>query len=263
MISSTSNAKIRRVQALNKKASLRRESGLFTVEGVRMFLETPGERIEELFVSEQFYERSSGAVREKLSRLPFQLVADAVFPALSDTRTPQGVLLLVKQQRCSLEELIEQKNANLLVLETIQDPGNLGTMLRAGEGAGLTGILADSHTVDLYNPKVIRSTMGSIFRVPVVYTEDLRGALLELKRRGVRLTAAHLKGEKSYDHVSYCGPNAFLIGNEAAGLKEETAALADRLVKIPMLGSVESLNAAVAASILLYELARQRREASL
>ena len=153
------------------------------------------------------------------------------------------------------------KEQCFLVLETIQDPGNLGTMLRAGEGAGLTGIIADRGTADIYNPKVIRSTMGSIFRIPVVYTDDLREAVREMKRTGVRVFAAHLKGERNYDKENYLGPSAFLIGNEAAGLTEETASLADALVKIPMLGAVESLNAAVAASVLMYELSRQRRNA--
>ena len=132
-------------------------------------------------------------------------------------------------------------------------------MLRAGEGAGLTGIIADSGTADIYNPKVIRSTMGSIFRVPVVYVQDLRETVRELKREGVQICAAHLRGSVDYDSADYTGANAFLIGNEAKGLTDETAALADRAVRIPMLGKVESLNAAVAASVLMYELARQRR----
>lgn len=259
MITAVGNQRIRHVQSLNRKASLRREEGLFTVEGVRMFMETPSDRIEELFVSSRFLEKSGREVRERLELFSFTEVADEVFPALSDTKTPQGILLLVRQENHGVEELLAGENTNLLVLERIQDPGNLGTMLRAGEGAGLTGIIADSGTADLYNPKVIRSTMGSIFRVPVVYTDDLHAVLRTLKRRGVQLCAAHLQGSCDYDEPSYLGANAFLIGNEAAGLREETVALANLRVKIPMLGQVESLNAAVASSILLYELARQRR----
>ena len=252
------------MQALNRKASYRRECGLFTVEGIRMFRETPEPLVEQVFVSESFFAKCGDEIRNKISSLPHEFVADTVFAAMSDTKTPQGVMVLVKQQEKTLEDLFRMKEQCFLVLETIQDPGNLGTMLRAGEGAGLTGIIADRGTrgtADVYNPKVIRSTMGSIFRVPVVYTDDLREAVRKMKRTGVRVFAAHLKGERNYDKENYLGPSAFLIGNEAAGLTEETASLADALVKIPMLGAVESLNAAVAASVLMYELSRQRRNA--
>lgn len=259
MISSASNRKIKEVQTLNRKASARKESGLFTVEGIRILKETPEDRVEQVFVSGHFYEKCGDEVRARIDRLPHEFVDDAVFPALSDTKTPQGVLAVVRQEHLQLEDLLRGQGQNFLVLETIQDPGNLGTMLRAGEGAGLTGIIADQTTADVYNPKVIRSTMGSIFRVPIVYVQDLHGAIRSMKDCGIQICAAHLKGDRSYDRQSYLGPNAFLIGNEGAGLKDETAALADVLVRIPMLGAVESLNAAVAASVLLYELARQRR----
>ncbi len=146
-----------------------------------------------------------------------------------------------------------------MVLETLQDPGNLGTILRAGEGAGVTGVIMNRETADIYNPKVIRSTMGSIYRVPFFYTDDLKGTVERIKAAGVRLYAAHLKGENNYDKADYTGSTGFMIGNEALGLKDETAALADSYVKIPMAGQVESLNAAVAASVLMFEAARQRR----
>lgn len=146
-----------------------------------------------------------------------------------------------------------------MVLETIQDPGNLGTILRAGEGAGVTGVVMDANTADIYNPKVIRSTMGSVLRMPFVYVENFHETLKELKQRKIRLFAAHLKGKNAYDLEDYTGDTAFLIGNEANGLTEETAAMADTYVRIPMEGRVESLNAAVASSVLMFEAARQRR----
>ena len=146
-----------------------------------------------------------------------------------------------------------------MVLEHLQDPGNLGTIVRAGEGAGVTGIIMDSSTADIYNPKVIRSTMGSILRVPFVYVEDLDSALAKLKSKKIRMFAAHLDGKNSYDQEDYKDDSAFLIGNEASGLKEETAQKADIWVRIPMCGRVESLNAAVASSVLMFEAARQRR----
>ena len=146
-----------------------------------------------------------------------------------------------------------------MVLENLQDPGNLGTIVRTGEAAGVTGILMSRETVDIYNPKVIRSTMGSVFRVPFLYADDLFGALRDLQKKGVRFYAAHLEGASVYDEEDYQAPCGFLIGNEGSGLSCEITALADARIRIPMEGEVESLNAAVAASVLLFETARQRR----
>ncbi|MGN0244465.1 MAG: TrmH family RNA methyltransferase [Lachnospiraceae bacterium] len=146
-----------------------------------------------------------------------------------------------------------------LILEDIQDPGNLGTMIRAGEGAGVSGIIMSDKTVDVYNPKTIRATMGSIYRVPFCYVSDLHRCIKDLQECDIKVYAAHLKGEEAYDLQNYCRSVAFLIGNEGNGLKDETAELADAYIKIPMLGKVESLNAAIAATLLVYEAARQRR----
>ncbi len=258
MISSTANKQVRQVVELAKKARVRREEGLYVVEGVRMCRELEPEKIRALYVSESFL--ASKEHRDFLSGLSWEPVTDTVMKVMADTQTPQGILALVRQDHYTLSDLLSRPGeAHLLLLETIQDPGNLGTILRAGEGAGITGIVMDRATVDIYNPKVIRSTMGSIFRVPFVYVEDLKDACAQLKAAGIPVLAAHLRGELPYDRADLAGPFAFLIGNEARGLREETAALADILVRIPMEGQVESLNAAVAASILMFEAARQRR----
>ncbi len=154
----------------------------------------------------------------------------------------------------------DQKKAPLLlVTENVQDPGNLGTMFRTAEGAGVTGILMSRDTVDIFNPKTIRSTMGSIYRMPFLYTEDLKKDISELQKEGIHFYAAHLKGKASYDEADYQKPSAFLIGNEGNGLTTEIADLADVYIRIPMEGKLESLNAAMAAGILMYEANRQRR----
>ncbi|MDO5415903.1 MAG: RNA methyltransferase [Lachnospiraceae bacterium] len=257
MINSTANKQVRRVTNLVKKAKARREEDLYVVEGVRMCRELKPEQVEILYVSESFLKESGEA---QLKGFPWEMVADPVMKVMADTQTPQGILALVKQKHYTLEEILAQPGeAHLMVLETLQDPGNLGTILRAGEGAGITGVVMNQTTADLYNPKVIRSTMGSIYRVPFVYVDDLAAACAEMKKKGIRLFAAHLKGEQAYDREDFTGPCGFLIGNEAKGLTDETAALADTYVKIPMAGQVESLNAAVAASVLMFETARQRR----
>ena len=133
-------------------------------------------------------------------------------------------------------------------------------MIRAGEGAGVTGVIMDRTTVDMFNPKTIRSTMGSLFRVPFYVAADLQETLSELKERGIALYAACLDGERLYDEPNYTSPCGFLIGNEANGLSDRTAALADVRISIPMEGQVESLNAAVASALLMYEASRQRRQ---
>ena len=125
----------------------------------------------------------------------------------------------------------------------------------------MTGVIMSRETVDIYNPKVIRSTMGSIYRVPFLIAEDLSAAMEQCHASGIRTCAAHLDGTMEYDRADYREKSAFLIGNEAAGLSDKLSGQADTLVKIPMMGQVESLNAAVAASVLLYEAARQRRNA--
>ncbi|MDO4296621.1 MAG: RNA methyltransferase, partial [bacterium] len=230
--------------------------------GSRMFAEVPKKQLVKTFVSESFLKEKAN--RELLGKLPYETVTDAVFAAMADTQTPQGILAKVRQMEWTLAEILErgkkQQGARLLLLETIQDPGNLGTILRTAEGAGITGVIMNEETVDIYSPKVTRSTMGAIYRLPFVYVKDWKESLLELKRQGIRLYAAHLAAKHSYDEEDYRKNGfGFLIGNEGNGLTEETAALADCYIKIPMEGEVESLNAAVAASILMFEAARQRR----
>ena len=221
-----------------------------------MFLEAPREQLQEVYVSESFLEKCS--CREHLEEVGYEVVSDSVFSKISDTCTPQGVLCVLKQFHYNIEEMLRDKAPLFLLLENIQDPGNLGTMLRTGEGAGVSGIIMSRDTVDLYNPKVIRSTMGSIYRVPFYYADDFAAAVHQVQQAGGSVYAAHLRGKNSYACQDYTKGTAFLIGNEGNGLREETAELADCYIRIPMEGKVESLNAAVASSILMYEAHRQR-----
>lgn len=145
------------------------------------------------------------------------------------------------------------------MLDNLQDPGNMGTIVRTAEGAGVTGVIMSRDCVDIYNPKTIRSTMGSIYRMPFYYAEDILKAIRKIKDAGIKVYAAHLDGEKSYDEEDYAFSCAFLIGNEGNGLREETSKMADHYIIIPMSGEVESLNAAIAASVLMFEVKRQRR----
>ena len=256
MITSVGNQRIKNLVNLIQKSKVRREQDVFITEGAKMFQEAEANRIKEVYVSESFYEK--GTVRAKLEQCNYEILSDEVFRKVSDTQTPQGVLCVMKQYHYVLEDLLQQENPLLLLLEDIQDPGNLGTMLRTAEGAGVNGVIMTKGTVDIYNPKTIRSTMGSVYRMPFLYTENLLGVMKELQERNVKLYAAHLKGDKFYHQLEFKGGTAFLIGNEGNGLRDETARAADVYMKIPMEGKVESLNAAVASAILMYEAARQR-----
>ena len=259
MITSTKNDQVKAVIELKKKARARNEQGLFVVEGVRMAAELPKDQVKSVYVSETFAKDPANAAF--LAEYPgYELVSDQVFAAMSDTQTPQGVLALVRQFSYGMDEILKSdRPAHLMVLENLQDPGNLGTILRAGEGAGITGLIMSRDTVDIFNPKTIRSTMGSIYRMPFLYTEDLKKDISELQKEGIHFYAAHLKGKASYDEADYQKPSAFLIGNEGNGLTTEIADLADVYIRIPMEGKLESLNAAMAAGILMYEANRQRR----
>ena len=256
MITSINNPSVKNIVALQSKSKARKEQGVFLVEGPKMVSEIPEGLLKELYVSEEF--KADGQYKELLKNKKYELVSGKVFREISDTQTPQGILAVVCQQNYTLDMILRKKDIHLLLLEDIQDPGNLGTMLRTGEGAGVTGVIMSKGCVDLYNPKVIRSTMGAIYRVPFLYTEDFYGVITKIKEI-CKVYAAHLKAKQCYDKYNYKAPTAILIGNESKGLKEETAALADILIKIPMLGKVESLNAAVAAALLMYEVYRQRR----
>ena len=260
MITSTSNPQIRQIVQLNTKARARRREGLFAAEGIKLFHEAPQALREKVFVSESFL--ADADHRQMVDGTPYETVSDSVFAHMSDTATPQGILTLLHMPHYGKEELLGSSGrpALIMVLEDLQDPGNMGTILRTGEGAGVTGVVLSKGCVDLFAPKTIRSTMGSVFRVPFYQTDDLAGTIAWLKQEGIQTCAAHLKGELPYHKADYLGGTAFLIGNEGNGLTEETAALADVKVKIPMEGKVESLNAAVAAALLMYEAHNRRAE---
>ena len=261
MISSPSNPQIKRVTDLISHSKARKEEGVFVAEGLKMVMEAPPGSILQIYVSESLYEKilNGGELLEtgtRLMQFPCEVVSDRLYKRMSDTQTPQGIMCIAESPKADIDDLIAQhegKDFRVLVLEGIQDPGNLGTMIRTAEGAGFDLVVADDRTVDLYNPKVIRSTMGSIYRVPVVYCDDILRPVSRLKAEGLMICAAHLKGTCSFKEESYSNRVAVLIGNEGKGLTDRACSMADVLIKIPMQGRVESLNAAVAAALIMYE----------
>ena len=274
------NAKIKEIQKLTEKSKARREAGLFVIEGPRMFIETPLEWIEEIYVTQRFLDNAdsglsastAGSVEnshsdystsirasEMITWMNHEVVTEEQMKKLTDTVTPQGILCVVRQPSYTVEDIINHPGHRLImILEDIQDPGNLGTIFRTAEGAGASGIIMTKGCADLFNPKVVRSTMGSIYRVPFFVTDDIEQTISLVKNAQIEVFAAHLKGEHFYDEIEYKDA-AFLIGNEGRGLKDSTASLADTYIKIPMSGELESLNASMAAGILMYEHNRQIR----
>ena len=258
MISSTNNGQIKNLIKLSKSSKARKEQGVFLVEGIKMFLEAKKYGlIEKAFLSEDLYREWAQDV--SIGDINFEVVDNKVFKEISDTMTPQGIIAVVRMQNAYLDDILEKESLRLVFLENLRDPGNLGTILRTAEGAGIDAIILSKESVDMYNPKVVRSTMGSIFRMRFLYVDNIRAAMRQSQNAGVHLYATHLRAKQFYDEIEYGPKVGIIIGNEANGITEETARLADTYVKIPMCGHVESLNAAVATSIMMYEIFRQRR----
>ncbi len=261
MITSFSNPRIKKVVQWQAKAKERKKDNVFLAEGVKMYEEAPESSVREVYIIEEALEKleRDPVLKRKLERTGYETVSPEVFRKMSDTQTPQGILTVLKRPEYKLEDLLKVKDPLFVLLEDIQDPGNLGTIVRTGEGAGVTAVIMTKNTVDIFNPKTIRATMGSVYRVPFLYVDSIEDTIKSLHNANVKTYAAHLKGSTYYDSFSFTEGTAFLIGNEGNGLRKETAEMASSCLKIPMEGQVESLNAAIATSLLMYEVHRQRK----
>ena len=266
VITSVNNERIKDTVKLLKSAKERKYSERYIVEGLRMFREIPDEMIDLIFLTQDFYkahvmndDRMLNVIGRASEEGRSFVVRENILSKITGTNNPQGIVATVKMKENSLQDILGNKEAapQIIILERLQDPGNMGTIIRMAEASGCTGILVSYDSVDIYSPKVIRSTMGSIFRVPVHITYDIIGDIELLKEKGISVYGMHLDGVSIYQQ-DLTGPAAYLIGNEGAGLSEEVSGLADGLLRIPMEGEVESLNAAVSASVICYEVLRQR-----
>jgi len=250
-------AKVRGVAKLAKKDA-RSETGLFLLEGPQGFreaLDRP-KLILEAYATEEFLARHADlATAAKAKRIEITLVDDRVLAELSDTTTPQGILAVCHQMHVSLDEVLAGQPKLIAVLSQIRDPGNAGTVLRAADAAGADAVIFSTGSVDVYNPKVVRSTTGSLFHLPIVIDQSIDELAAALKAAGLQILAADASGQKLPD-LSSAGslakPTAWLFGNEAWGFEPETLALADLIAAVPIYGAAESLNLATAASVCLY-----------
>lgn len=263
MISSVNNTQIKHIGKLLNSAKYRREKQTFVIEGQKMFLEAREHNlISKVYISETYaktYAKTTACTLGLQEDIEYEIVADSVLKIVSDTITPQGILAIVKMPEWELEQIFKKDDCSILFLENLRDPGNLGTIIRTAEGAGVSGIVLSKESVDLYNPKVVRSTMGSIFRKPIIYVENLISCILEAKKHNIKIYATDLQGIHEYDQEVYNPKSGIIIGNEANGITGGIRNVADTLVKIPMCGKVESLNAGIAAGLMMYEIYRQKR----
>lgn len=252
MITSVSNSQIKNVQTLLKKSKERFSQGLFVVEGVRMAKEAVSLGIiEKVYLSESFEGKAD------FDGVPMEIVSDSILAGVSDTVTSQGVIALVKIPKRDPSSIIENAKA-VVMLENLQDPGNLGTIIRTAEAAGMDAVILSENSVDVYNPKVVRSTMGALFRMPVVYVQGFTELVREMGEKGWNTIAAHLSASIDFTEADYKGKTAVLVGNEGNGLTDAVTAAAVTKVIIPMEGQVESLNAGIAAALMMYEVKRNR-----
>lgn len=255
MISSVTNQKVKDVRKLQKSSKQRNVDHKFVIEGWRLLSEVPQENIDIIYVLEEEVEKLATYV--DTTAVEVEMAKASVLKAMSQEKTPQGVISVVNMKRKNEVE-IRRTGALIIALECVQDPGNLGTILRTADAAGVDCVILSKGTVDMYNPKVIKATMGAIFRLDILTNVDLIEYISELKDRDIAVYAAHLEAKRHYFECDYKKATCFLMGNEGNGLSEEIAKLATDTIKIPMREEAESLNVAVATSILTYEAVRQR-----
>ncbi|WP_344047587.1 RNA methyltransferase, partial [Microbacterium terricola] len=260
------NPRSPRVRAVAKltKRSARQESGLFLLEGpqaAREALRYRPDTVLELFATPTAIERHDD-IRAAADEAGIEVVftAEAVLDAMADTVTPQGIVAVARQSPTALKDVFADDPRLIAICEEVRDPGNLGTIIRAADAAGADAVILTGRTVDLYNPKVVRATTGSLFHLPVVVGVELAAVVERAHAHGIRIIAADVGGDDFLaSRALLAEPTAWLFGNEARGLEEETLAQADLALRLPIYGSAESLNLATAASVCLYETAFAQR----
>ena len=249
-ITSLKNAKVTVWKSLKDRKG-RKESGCFLVEGRKMVEEAVASAfpVEAILVDDE---------RQGEFHLPGDVpvftMPSHVLAAVCDTKTPQGIAAVVRMAE------VELQGSRLVAMDGVQDPGNVGTIIRTADAAGFDGIILSNQCADVFSPKVLRATMGSIFRMGIRVTDDLPGLLTGLVQQGASVLSSQLDGEPFYQRSPLNERFVLVIGSEGNGVTDEVKALATHKVKLPMRGGAESLNAAVAAGIMMYELTRDLGE---
>ncbi|MGA1838303.1 RNA methyltransferase [Herbiconiux sp. 11R-BC] len=259
MLDNPRSPRVRAVAKLAKKGA-RSETGLFLLEGPQAVSEAltySPELVVELFATPTALERYTGIAQSASDAgLDVEFVTEHVLDAMADTVTPQGFVAVCRQFPTAVKDIFAAGPRLIAVLEEVRDPGNAGTIIRAADAAGADAVILTGRSVDLYNPKVVRSTTGSLFHLPVAMEATLEDVIARAREAGLQTLAADIKGDDLLD-VRTAGllgnPTAWVFGNEARGLPDELLTLVDRAVSLPIYGQAESLNLATAASVCLYE----------
>lgn len=238
--------------------------GLFVLEGYRIVEEALKSDVifDSIYMTPEFYESKEGEwihteFEKRFDSGPIFLIRESILNSIADTRTPQGIIGVVQERKYELADVFAGKDF-LLLLDRIQDPGNMGTIIRTAVAAGVDGIIILRGSVDIYNLKVLRSTMGAVFKIPLIQEVELEDFLRLYKKSEYKLISTDLSAEKYYYQLEYREPLILAIGNEANGLEEEILKNSDYRIKIPLLGDIESLNAAIATGIILYTIVEKR-----
>lgn len=260
-ITSLHNKHIKYIKLLHKRKH-REKNNEFIIEGLRIIehaLENNTE-ISAIYYSDEMVNSSRGQeLFQKIyhNNVNLYKVDRKIFQEISTTDNTQGILGIVKMKYYNLNDIINKEKYTLIILDRLQDPGNVGTIIRTADSAGINGIIALKGTVDIYNSKTIRSTMGSIFTIPIIYADEVSDIIQSLMSKGTDVIATSLDAEKYHFDVKYGNKNAIIIGNEANGISDELMKYSKIKVKIPIIGNAESLNASIASGIIIYELVRQ------
>ena len=267
VISSAQNPRIKHLLALQQKSSLRREEGLFVVEGRRELEHCihSGMQVECIYCLDEMSTITSTITSTNNSQLSLVKVTKNVYERIAYRGSTEGIIAVIRTpQPLTLESLLQQKSRGVngkplfVVLERVEKPGNLGAILRSADAANATGVIVCDPLTDLYNPNLIRSSIGAIFTVPTVActSED---CIAFLKQHGVQILTAQLQDSHLYYDTPMAGPTAIVMGTESTGLTDVWRQAADAHIRIPMLGQLDSLNVSVSAAILLFEAVRQRQ----
>ena len=262
-ITSTQNPKIKQLLALQQKSSERRKNGLFVVEGRRELEHciAAGYKVESIFVLEKPLSNSPRGGEDSSASACTYIVSSHVYERIAYRGSTEGIIAIVKEKRLALKALssssLTEGTPLFVILERVEKPGNLGAVLRSADAAGATAVIVCDPLTDLYNPNLIRASVGACFTVPTVACTS-EECIAFLKKYNVQILTAQLQDSKLYYDTDMTIPTAIVMGTESTGLSDIWRKAADKHIRIPMLGSLDSLNVSVSAAILLYEAVRQR-----
>ena len=265
MLTNVGSDRVRAVRALSRRAARERE-GLFLAEGPQTVGEVVAHRpdvVKDLYFDAQAAGRHTAILETALAAgLSPREVSDEVLSAMCDTLVPQGLLAVCRPVDVDLDVVLGLRPRLLVILANVRDPGNFGTVIRSADAAGADAVLVSDSSVDIYNPKVVRSTVGSLFHLPIVVGVPIRALLDRVRGSGLALLATDGSGQSVLGDIDLAGPHAWVMGNEAWGLESDTRQACDAVVRVPIYGKAESLNLAMAATVCLYASAAVQRAGS-